>query len=57
MKKLNSKGVTFFSIMLFIGLLLATEDNANIWLFIMWKAIAVALILVSGEFLINNIDK
>lgn len=57
MKRLNKKGIIFFSTMLFIGLILSAMDFANMYLFISSKAVAVAFILISGNLLINSIDK
>ena len=56
-KKLSETGIWFFSIMLFIGLLLGAADCESLVLFIILKAVSVAFILVSGKLLINSIDK
>lgn len=57
MKKLNKKGIAFFSSMLFIGMLLGAADCKSLLLFIIIKAVAIAFILISGNLLVNSIDK
>ncbi len=56
-RKLSKTGIWFFGIMLFAGLILAAMDFQSMMWFVVSKAVAVAFILVSGEFLINDIEK